>query len=249
MKLRYLTPFAVLMLAACSSSPPPPPQNFPALDYSYLPPIVLKVANLSIVNNYVPSPDAATLIGQDPQAPATALLAMLNHRMAASGAPGSGTITVQDASLNEENGTISGAMTVDINLTSPDGRSTGFAEASVSASQTAPAADAPPGTIQAALYGLTKRLMEDMNVQLQYQIQHNLGAWISWPASPGSNAAASESDTSDGVIQAMPLTAPASADGASPPVPVPGGPINSNNAVPDYLPGAGPATLNTGSAP
>ncbi len=247
MKLRTLTPFAVLILAACST-PPTPPQNFPPLDYSYLPPIVLKVANLSIVDNYVPPPDAATLIGQDPEAPATALLAMLNHRMAASGAPGSGTVTVQDASISEENGNISGAMTVDVNLTSPDGRSTGFAEASVAASQTAPDANAPAGSLQAALYGLTKHLMEDMNVQLQYQIQHNLGAWISWPANPGSAAAAGESDTSNGVISAAPLSAPASANGTSAPAPLPG-PVNNNAAVPDYLPGAGPATLNTGAAP
>ena len=38
--------------------------------------------------------------------------------------------------------------------------------------------------MQAALYSLTKQLMDDMNVQLQYQMQHNLSGWLS-SAAPG----------------------------------------------------------------
>ncbi len=45
MKFRILLPLAPLVaLAGCGSSPPPP-QTFPPLDYSYLPPIVLKVSH------------------------------------------------------------------------------------------------------------------------------------------------------------------------------------------------------------
>ena len=76
-------------------------------------------------------------------------------------------------------------MTVDVNVASPDGLSTGYAEATVSASRSAPDPDAPPGDMEAALYGLTKQLMDDMNVQLQYQMQHNLSGWLSWSAQPG----------------------------------------------------------------
>ena len=56
---KRLAVISVLALAACSS--PPPPQNFAPLDYSYLRPFTFKVANISVVNSYVPGPDEAQL--------------------------------------------------------------------------------------------------------------------------------------------------------------------------------------------
>jgi hypothetical protein len=237
-----------LPLAACGGpAPAPQPQVFAPLNYDYLPPIVLKVSTLNVVNNYVPSADEAALIAQDPAPPASTLLAMLNHRLVAYGTPGTGTVTVQSASINQVGGNFTGAMTVDINLASADGRSTGFAEASVSASQTAP--DPDSGQTPAALYAVTKQLMDNMNVQLQYQIQHNLGPFLSYSAAPGVSPLA---PGAAGAIQATPLTAPgtapaAPAAGTLPPLPAV--PVNTNPAVPNYLPGAGPSALTPQSAP
>jgi len=238
MKPWYFAPLGALALAGCSSAPPA--QSFAPLDYSYLPPIVLKVSSLNVANNYVPTPGQATLIGEAPEAPANALLDMLNHRIVASGAPGTGTVTIETASIDQVGSNLTGTMTVDVNVSSPDGRSTGYTEASVSASQSAPDPDASQNDVQAALYGLTKQLMDSMNVQLQYQIQHNLSAWLSWSGpgggavvSPGAGAASGA-----GVIQATPLTAPTSTPTpASVPASSPPG------ATPQYLPGAGPASL------
>ena len=242
MKRWHFSSLAVLALAGCSS--PPPPQNFPPLEYSYLPPLVLKVANLSIVNDYVPSPDTVALLAQDPAPPATTLLAMLNHRVVASGGPGTGTVTIQNASVHEVAGTLTGTMTVDVNVSSPDGRSSGYAEATVSASRTAPDPDAPPGDMAAALYDLTKQLMNDMNVQLQYQMQHNLSGWLSWSGAPGGAAVSPTAAPAGGTIQAMPLAAPGGpATGAAPaPVPAPaaaGSPEPEENLVPPGYPGGG----------
>jgi hypothetical protein len=247
MKFWFLTPFAAFALAGCSS--PPPLQTFPTLDYSYLPPIVLKVASLNVVNNYVPTPSQATLIGQDPAPPATVLLTMLNHRIIASGAPGTGTVTIANASIDQIGNNLTGTMTVDINVSSPNGHSTGYAEATVSASRTAPATDASQNDMQAALYGLTKQLMTNMNVQLQYQIQHNLGSWLSWSGAPGSSAPAAGATPGLSGIQAIPLTAPAgSAPATGAPFTAPAAPANTTPAVPSYLPGAGPAALAPAAA-
>ncbi len=251
MRFRYFIPVAVLALAGCSSAPPS--QNFAALNYSYLPPIVLKVSTLNVVNNYVPDPGAATLISQDPAPPATTLLNMLNHRIVASGAPGTGTVTVQTASIDQVGSNLTGTMTVDINLSSPDGRSTGYTEASVSASQTAPDPDASAADVQAALYALTKRLMDSMNVQLQYQIQHNLTNWLSWSAAPGGGLTptAIPSGPATGAILATPLNSPSggttsgvSGTGVSA-TPGSGAPP----APPLMLPGGTPATLPAGAVP
>lgn len=238
--------FALPLLALASCGSTPPPQTFQPLDYSYLPPILLKVAQVNVVNNYVPTPSQAQEAALDPAPPADTLLAMLRQRLQPAGQPGTATVTVQTAYVDNVNGNLSGAMTVDVNLASADGRSTGFTEASVTATQTAPDSSNTDDT-RAALYGLTKRLMAQMNVQLQYQIQKNLPNWISWTNNAAAGAAASAAAAGDGggVIQAAPLTAPpgvAPATSAAPAVPAVG-PVNGNPAVPTYLPGAGPATL------
>ena len=246
MKLWHFSSLAVLVaLAGCGS--PPPPQYFPPLNYSYLPPLVLKVANLNIRDDYVPSPDTVALLAQDPAPPAETLLAMLRHRVVASGAPGTGTVTIQNASVHQVDGTLTGAMTVDVSVTSPDGLSTGYAEATVSASRTAPDSDDGPDAMQAALYDLSKQLMDDMNVQLQYQMQHNLSGWLSWSPSAGSlSAGYSPAGAAAGAIQATPLTAPegAAPGAAAPPVaptyPAPASPPPQGNMIPPGYPGAVP---------
>lgn len=232
---KFLLLLSVLVLTACSSSPPPQ-QVFKPLDYSYLRPITFKVANVSVVNNYSPSPDEQQLNSNNPAPPAATLLAMLNQRMQPSGQPGNATITVQVASITEAGGNLNGQMTVDINLTSADGRSTGFAEASVSASQTAPdSGDAMP----AALYQMTKQLMDNMNVQLPYSIAHNIPSWVAWTTSGA--AALPAGGGAPGAIQSTPLSAPApgtvttTTTTVAPGVPATPAPPVGNLVPPGYL--------------
>jgi hypothetical protein len=214
--LRRLAPFILIAeLAACGGSPPPPPQVFPPLDYSYLPPIVLNISNITLQNDYVPDPGAATLIGEDPEAPANALSAMLQRRLVANGTPGNGVVTIENASLEQVGDNYVGVMTVRLDVASLDGLKTGFTEATVSVTQTAPDSDADQNQVQAVLYGVTKQLMDQMNVQLQYQIQRNMGSWISYTpnaAAPALNGGAA----GNGGIQATPLTAPGTAQPGAP---------------------------------
>ena len=235
--------FALPLLALASCGSTPPARTFQPLDYSYLPPILLKVSQVDIVNNYVPTPSQVQAAGLDPSPPADTLMAMLHARLQPAGQPGTATVTVQSAYVDNVNGNLTGAMTVDLNLASADGRATGFTEASVSASQTAPDSSNPDDT-RAALYALTKQLMTQMNVQLQYQIQKNLPSWVSWTSSGVTPGAAPIA----GGIQAAPLAAPPGAE-APATTTAPGVPasLNGNGAVPSYLPGAGPAAL--GSTP
>jgi hypothetical protein len=240
-KLLRLLP--VLALAGCGSSTPPP--SFAPLDYSYLRPITFKVATLDVVNNYTPSPGEAPLIAANPAPPADTLMAMLKTRMQPSGQPGAGTITVQNASITESGGNLNGQMVVDINLTGPN-NATGFAEATVSRSVAAPDGDPNSPDMQAALYQMSKDLMTAINVQLPYQIAHNIPSWVSWVNPVGGvSAPSTDAGSAGGIIQSAPLTAPGGATSTgSTPVPLtPSTPSNTNSAVPNYLPGAGPASL------
>jgi hypothetical protein len=236
--IRHVLPMlALLALAACGGSPAPPPQTFAPLDYSYLPPIMLKVSSISVVNQYVPDPGAATLIGQDPEPPATALTDMLNRRLVANGTPGMATVTIEAASIDQVGGNLTGTMTVRLDVQSADGHSTGYTEASVTHSETAPDPDSSQDVVQAALYGMTKQLMDAMNVQLQYQIQQNLGSWVSYSANaavPALNAAPAPGGISGG-IQATPLAAPG-ATGAAPATVPPSSPTMIPPAAPTAIP-------------
>jgi hypothetical protein len=205
------------------------------------------VATLNIVNNYTPGPDEAALNANNPAPPGTTLMTMLNQRMQPNGQPGTGTITVQAASITEAGGSLNGQMTVDINLTSADGRSTGFAEASVSASQPAPDGDPSSNDMRAALYNMTKQLMTAINVQLPYQITHNISTWVAW-TTPAANAALAAPGTgmAPGTIQAAPLGAPGStpaAPAASTPAPAAPTPPMGNLVPPSMLPATPPTAL------
>jgi hypothetical protein len=98
---------------------------------------------------------------------------------------------------------------------------------------------------------MTKKLMDAMNVQLQYQIQRNLKSWTVWNAAPGAVSAPG----GNGVIQAAPLGASTGSFGAAKAAPVaaaatqpPASQVNTTPGVPNYLPGAGPAALGQGAA-
>lgn len=251
-KLVFALP--LLALAACGTTPPTP--TFTPLNYSYLPPILLKVSQINVTNSYVPTPSQVATASLDPAPPAITLLNMLKQRLQPAGQPGTGTVTVQAAYVDQVNGMLVGRMVVDLNLASANGLSTGFTEASVSASETAPDSNAP-SDMQVALYGLTKRLMTQMNVQLQYQIQRNMPDWISWTNSraaiPSSADAVAPSDVG---VQATPLAAPpgvtttsaASAQSKQPAAlstPVAAASKQSPGTVPNYLPGAGPTALGS----
>lgn len=202
-----------IALAACSGSPPPPPVNYQPLNYSYLPPITLKVATVNIQNDYVPDPGAATLIGEDPEPPATALQGVATQRLVANGTPGTATFTIENASIEETNGNLIGTLTARLDVISADGRRNGFTEASVTHTQTAPDPDAAPADVQAALYDMTKQLMDAMNVQMQYQIQRNLSDWVVYAPNAAAAPLAS-SPAANGAIIATPLPSTAVIPGA-----------------------------------
>jgi hypothetical protein len=219
--------FAALaaLLAGCSSSPPPPPPPvFAPLSYNYLPPIVLTVSNIAFQNSYVPDPAAAALISQDPAPPAATVMAMAQHRLVANGTPGTGTFTLETAAIEPVGDNYVGNISVRLDVVSADGRKTGYTEASVAVTQSAPDPDAGPDQVQAVLYSMTKQLMDQLNVQLQYQIQRNMGSWVSYNTNAATPALNSGS-ISNGGIQAAPLpspgAAPAPVSGSPAPQPVP----------------------------
>jgi hypothetical protein len=237
--MRWIFAFGLALgLAACGGPPPPPPVVYKPLDYSYLPPITLRVATVNVSNDYVPDSGAATLLGQDPETPAAALQDVATRRLIGNGTPGTANFTIENASIEQVGGNLVGTLTARLDVQSADGRRNGFTEASVSHSETAPDSDATPSDWQAALYGMTKQLMDLMNVQMQYQIQRNLGNWVVYAP----DAAAAPVGSGSGAIQTAPLPSSAVIPGGVPSAPVvTGAPLPPGSGTLGTLPVAPPA--------
>lgn len=198
-----------LGLAGCSSGPPVP-TVFPPLDYSYLPPITLKVASVQVRDEYLPGPGAAQVIAEAPEAPATVLERMARERLVGNGSPGSAVFVIRRAALDQVGDNLDGTMTVELSVRASNGQRAGYADATVSRSTTAPSNESP-ARMRAALYDLTKEMMTDMNVQLQYQIQKSLPDWLAYAPGAGMMAPASAAPPvyqGNSGIQAEPLPAP-----------------------------------------
>ncbi len=213
----------VLLLAACGSEQPAPQASFPPLDFSYLPPLALNVATLEVQSQYVPSgpPDISQY---DPAPPEAALRLMATERLKPVGSAGRAVFTIDDAAIVQSGDTITGAFSVTLNIYTSAGVRAGFAQATVTRQLTGVGGDLP-----AALYTLTRQLMQQMNVEFEYQVRRSLHDWL-----------ASAGPTPPPVPQQAPLPAPPYSPPQAVPVPQP---IPAPQPAPAYSPPAQPQPM------
>jgi hypothetical protein len=169
---RPFAPLVVLLLAACGSEQPAPQGNFPPLDFSYLPTLALNVATLEVQSQYVPSgpPEVSQ---DDPAPPVAALRTMATERLKPVGTAGRAVFAIDDAAMVRSGDTITGAFSVTLNIYTSAGVRAGFAQATVTRQITNVGGD-----LQTALYTLTRQLMQQMNVEFEYQVRHSLHDWL-----------------------------------------------------------------------
>ncbi len=170
----------LLALAACAEEPPPAPM--PPLHYEYLTPLRLNVASIEIENRYIPGPQSAQLSAEDPAPLVPTLSRLATDRLHAFGASGRAVFVIEDASLRRDpGGRYSGSVAVTVQII-PAGATgpTAYAAARAVRAITTDSNDEPR-----ILYTLTSQLMDSLNVELEYQVRHALGAWlITAPGAP-----------------------------------------------------------------
>jgi hypothetical protein len=190
--------FRQLLLGACFAAPlafagcsqeAGVPQSFPPLHYSYLAPISLNVSNIITQVNYVPPADGSSVENLSPETPLQAVQAMIQDRLVASGSSGTATVQVNDASLRRVGDTVVATVAIHLAVRSADGLRTGYTDATVTRTRTTPD-DTSPEALRAFLYSITQDMMNAENVQLEYQIRQNLGAWLVGGVSAVGGAAA-----------------------------------------------------------
>lgn len=163
-----------LLVAACGGGEER--RDFPPLRYDYLPPIQLNVAALEVEPRFIPSGTGADVTAQAPVRPVDALTTMGRDRLSPLGGSGRAVLAIQDGSLVRRGDTISGSMAVGLTIFRDDGGRAGFVEARVSRTSSGGS-----GSLRGRLYDLVEAMMNDMNVELEFQIRRNLKDWLNVP--------------------------------------------------------------------
>jgi hypothetical protein len=167
--------FLALCLSGCGADEPPPPASFAPLDYGYLKKLRLNVGDIAFEND-AQALGEQDVSGQSPVPPAQALMTMAHERLFAAGASGRAVFVIDRASiLRGPEGAYNGELDVHLNVTDANGTHAGSAEAHV-ARQHVQGSD--PENTQVVLYDMTKGMMDDMNVELEYQLKRTLRPWL-----------------------------------------------------------------------
>ena len=162
-------------LAAACSDGDEAPRNFAMPSYTYLSPIRLNVVSIEI-DDRTPPAGERSLTQLSPLRPADGLKQMANDRLVAAGTAGRAVFVIDTASLQRVPGGIEGAMAVHLDLfagEAPD--RAGYAEARVARRRTSNDTDE---NAQAVLYDFTKQMLDDMNVEFEFQVKRSLHEWL-----------------------------------------------------------------------
>ncbi len=166
-------------LAGCGGGDdaPPPTETFPALDYGYLPKLRLNVASVQVDDSWTPASDSGQHVEYlSPEQPLDALRDMAHTRLVTAGASGQARLVIEDASILRQDNRLDGSMAVRLDVSTGDGTRSGFAEARVARSLPESPDQSDGG--RTAAYQLTKQMMDDMNVELEYQVRRTLSDYL-----------------------------------------------------------------------
>ena len=159
---------ALLPLAACADRRSP--RVYEPLRYDFLMPLRLSVASIEVG----PPPAPNALDRDSPAPPGPALRQLAIDRLAAGGLVGTAKVAVAEAFVAEFGGGLDGGMTLQIALFGPEGVQLGSAEARV----TRRINNVPRGGLPDALYDLTRHMLADMNVELEFQLRRGLREYL-----------------------------------------------------------------------
>jgi hypothetical protein len=211
-------------LAGCGGDDQPAPGVVAPLHYDYLTKLRLNVGSIDIQDNAQPlGPDDVS--AKSPVTPDQALHQIAQDRLFAAGLVGRAQFAIDQASIvRGAQGGLYGQMAVHLEVTDAGGARVGYAEARVAQSHLPGSGDENLPTV---LYDMTRKMADQMNVELEYQLKRSMGGFL---------AAASVVPSA---VTAAPL-APSAPGPAGLPLAAPGFPPESGGLAPPGAPGADP---------
>jgi hypothetical protein len=179
-RLVLLTP---LLLAACGDDGPP--REFKPLRYDFLTRLQLNVAAIGFADLPPPGP----LDSVSPVPAAQALRQMAEDRLAAGGSSGKAVIKIEEARIVRSGSTLDGSMAIHLDIVAADGQRAGFAEARVARQLNGFGRD-----LRGGLYDITKQMLDDMNVELEFELRRSLRDYLQATTAAPAPAAVQQQD-------------------------------------------------------
>jgi len=167
---------ALLLPLAFAACGPSEPDVYEPLSWDYLPPIPLKVALVEVEQRFFPSGMSPDVTPQAPIKPVEALRTMASNRLRSFGTQDKAVFVIQDASLTRRDGTIVANLGVTLTIYREGGERAGYVEARVSRRE-----QGGSGSLRYNLYQTVKSMMDQMNVELEFQIRRNLKDYLTEP--------------------------------------------------------------------
>lgn len=171
-------------LAACGGDGPVR-TSFPPASFEYLTRLQLNVATV----DYAPLPPPGPLDDIAPLPPGPSLLQLARERLTAAGNAGHATVTVSDATLVRAGDRLLGSMALRVEVFGADETRLAFTEAQVRRQATGIGRDT-----RGALYDLVRQMLDDMNVELEYQARQNLRDQLQTPQTAPAPAPVEQQD-------------------------------------------------------
>lgn len=165
----------IVALTACSHEDK---TQYAPLTYDYLTPIFFNVSQITIQDQSASREYPRDISNLSPTPPVDALKNMANNRLKARGTSGSAVFTIQRASLQEsDDDAVYGQIDVTLDIYNKNHKKMGSIQVSTNHTYET---DHHKGDLnsRANLYDITQKMMQELNVELEYQIRNHLEAWI-----------------------------------------------------------------------
>ncbi len=168
---------ATLFLSGCGGGGEEA-RAFKPLSYSYLTPLRLNVGEIRI-EDHAPPPGPSDLAQGAPVPPEEALRRMAQDRLVAAGSSGTAVFSIDQAAITGDGsgGPLDGTLAVHLDIIGNNGGHSGYAEAHVSR-QFVPGTGTDNDGLKAQLYNLTVQMMQNMNVEFEFQLRRTLADWM-----------------------------------------------------------------------
>ena len=194
-----------MFAAACASETVV--RSYPMPSYGYLTPIRLNVASIEISDRTAPVPPDS-IEALSPLRPVDALKQMATDRISAAGTLGRAVFVIDQALLRRVSGGVEGMMAVHLDVfagASPD--RAGFAEARVARRRTSTDTGED---LRGELYDFVVKMMDDMNIEFEYQVKRSLRDWLQVTAgvAPPPPPVQTQDLAAPGASPVAPLTSP-----------------------------------------
>ena len=157
---------APLALAACADSEPDRP--YTVVRYTYLTPLPLNVGTVEVA----PLPPGSPLDATNPLPPGPALQRLAEDRLSPAGSGGRARVTIDEARVVRSGRNLEGTLALRLEILATDGTRAALAEARVVRRLT------PGPNLRNALYDITRQMLDDMNVELEFQLRRTLRDYL-----------------------------------------------------------------------